>query len=142
MKLDLSGIDLDQFNNQQQQPGQQERQQQLAQELQELCRENMKMEPQQEQYYAQQQQQDQMNVEGGRIGGNMNHQEREHHQSGGYGIAYPVKQEVMGTSPINVGYPPTSDSSGRQHKMTVRGCHFNNAFSDSLGGYYVGASSV
>ena len=119
MKLDLSGIDLDQFN---QQPGQQERQQQLAQELQDLCRENMKMEPQQQEQYNPHHhyaQQDQMNLEGHRIGGNMNHQERECQQSG-YGIPYPVKQEVMGTSPIDMGYPSSSsDSSGPQHKMTV-----------------------
>ena len=111
MKLDLSGIDLDQLN---QQPGQQER----LQELQDLCQENMKMEPQQpqpqeQQYFAQQ---DQMSLEG-RIGGNMNQQV----QYGGIEIPYAVKQEGLGTSPVNMGYAsPPAATSGTQHKMTVR----------------------
>ena len=109
MKLDLSGIDLDQLN---QQPGQQER----LQELQDLCQETMKMEPQQqpqqEHFFAQQ---DQMSLEG-RIGGNMNQQV----QYGGIEIPYAVKQEGLGTSPVNMGYAsPPGATSGTQHKMTV-----------------------
>merc|ERR1711902_138510 len=78
----------------------------------------MKMEPQQpqpqeQQYFAQQ---DQMSLEG-RIGGNMNQQV----QYGGIEIPYAVKQEGLGTSPVNMGYasPPEATTSGTQHKMTI-----------------------
>ena len=77
------------------------------------------MEPQQQDQYNPHhyaQQQDQINLEGriveGRIGENMNHQQEQEQ----YGIPYPgVKQEVMGTSPIDVGY----QTSPPQHKMTA-----------------------
>merc|ERR1719499_1473450 len=42
-------------------------------------------------------------------------------QYGGIEIPYAVKQEGMGTSPVNMGYssPPEATTSGTQHKMTI-----------------------